>query len=217
MQRLAGIILAAGASTRLGQDKALLPCPSSPLCGAPGTLSSVEGWGQTTFLEHLLAQVKAAEVELVRVVLGANAPAVQQKISFSPAEVVINPNWQQGQLSSLLAALDSLPRGMVTGALVCLVDHPCISSRLLRRLIAEFERTTKLIILPTYRGQRGHPVLFSWRLFDELRQAPLEVGARYVVRNHPNDILEVPTREEGVILNINDEQTYRKILLRHPP
>lgn len=199
MQRVAGIILAAGESARMGQDKALLP------------------WGQTTFLEHLLAQVKAAQVELVRVVLGANAPAIQQKIPFTPAEVVINPNWQQGQLSSLITALDTLPRGMVTGALICLVDHPCISSRLLRRLIDSFERTTKLIVLPTYRSRRGHPVLFSWRLFDELRQAPLDIGARYVVRNHPNDILEVPTRDEGIILNINDEATYRKILQRPAP
>ncbi|MFQ5926476.1 MAG: NTP transferase domain-containing protein [Terriglobia bacterium] len=205
MERIAGIILAAGESARMGQDKALL------------TLSSAEGWGATTFLEHLLRQVKDSNVGLVRVVLGANADAVQKKIPFGAAEVVVNPNWQQGQLSSLIAALDSLPRGMTEAALVCLVDHPAISSALIRTLIDNFQQSGKLIIIPTFGGRRGHPVIFSAKLFDELRRAPRDVGARAVVRNHPGDILEVPTEEEGVVLNINDPEAYEKIRKMHPP
>lgn len=199
MERIAGIILAAGESARMAHDKALLP------------------WGPTTFLEHLLQQVKDSRVGLVRVVLGANADAVQKKISFGSAEVVVNKNWQKGQLSSLIAALDSLPKGMVEAALVCLVDHPCISSSLIRLLMDKFQQSGKLIVLPTYRGQRGHPVIFSARLFDELRKAPLDVGARTVVRRHADDVLEVPTEEEGVVLNINDRAAYEKILQKPPP
>lgn len=199
MERIAGIILAAGESARMAHDKALLP------------------WGPTTFLEHLLQQVKDSRVGLVRVVLGANADAVQKKIPFGTAEVVVNKNWQKGQLSSLIAALDSLPKGMVEAALACLVDHPCISSSLIRLLIDKFQQSGKLIVLPTYRGQRGHPVIFSARLFDELRKAPLDVGARTVVRRHADDVLEVPTEEEGVVLNINDRAAYEKILQKPPP
>lgn len=199
MERIAGIILAAGESARMAHDKALLP------------------WGPTTFLEHLLQQVKDSRVGLVRVVLGANADAVQKKISFGSAEVVVNKNWQKGQLSSLIAALDSLPKGMVEAALVCLVDHPCISSSLIRLLMDKFQQSGKLIVLPTYRGQRGHPVIFSARLFDELRKAPLDVGARTVVRRPADDVLQVPTEEEGVVLNINDRGAYEKILQKPPP
>lgn len=198
MERIAGIILAAGESARMGQDKALLP------------------WGNTTFLEHVLHQVKNSPVGLVRVVLGANAEAVQKRIPFAPAEVVINPNWKQGQLSSLIAALDSLPRGMVEAALVCLVDHPAISADLIRVLLEKFQQSGKLIAIPTWRGRRGHPVIFSAKLFEELRRAPLDVGARAVVRQHPGDILEVPVDDEGVILDINNKEAYEKILRRPP-
>lgn len=199
MERIAGIILAAGESARMGEDKALL------------------GWGPTTFLEHLLDAVKGSQVGLVRVVLGGNAEAVQKRIQFGRAEVVINRDWQKGQLSSLVAALDTLPRGMVEAAVVCLVDHPCISSRLIQTLIEKFQQTRKPIVLPSYQGRRGHPVLFAAALFDELRAAPLDVGARHVVRQHPRDILEVATEEEGVVLNINDREAYEKILHMPPP
>jgi molybdenum cofactor cytidylyltransferase len=81
----------------------------------------------------------------------------------------------------------------------------------------KFQQSGKLIVLPTYRAQRGHPVIFSARLFDELRKAPLDVGARAVVRRHADDVLEVPTEEEGVVLNINDRTAYEKILQKPPP
>jgi molybdenum cofactor cytidylyltransferase len=198
MKHIAGIVLAAGASSRMGQDKALLR------------------WGDKTFLEHLLAALRNAETDPVRVVLGANADQVQKKISLGAGEAVLNPDWQKGMLSSLIAGLNSLPTD-VEAAVVCLVDHPCVSSTLIRMLIENFRTGGKLIAIPTYQGRRGHPVLFSATLFDELRAAPLEVGARHVVRRHADDILELPTEEEGVLLNTNDRTAYEKILSKQPP
>ncbi len=198
MKHIAGIVLAAGASSRMGQDKALLR------------------WGDKTFLEHLLAALRNAETDPVRVVLGANADQVQKEISLGAGEVVLNPNWQKGMLSSLIAGLNSLPTD-VEAAVVCLVDHPCVSSTLIRALCENFRAGGKLIAIPTYQGRRGHPVLFSAKLFDELRAAPLEVGARHVVRRHADDILEFPTEEEGVLLNTNDRAAYEKILAMQPP
>ena len=198
MERIAGIILAAGASSRMGDDKALLL------------------WHNRSFLEHLLAALRNAPVDLVRVVLGANADEVQRRIALGAGQVVVNPDWQKGMLSSLTAGLDSLPPD-TESAIVCLVDHPCISSRLIQALIANFRATRKPIVIPTYQGRRGHPVLFAASLFDELRAAPPDIGARHVVRQHATDVLEVPTDEEGVMLNINDPAAYEKVLQKAPP
>lgn len=106
---------------------------------------------------------------------------------------------------------------MVEAAVVCLVDHPCVSSRLIQTLIEKFRASGKLIVLPTFQGRRGHPVLFAASLFDELRAAPPDIGARHVVRQRAGDVLEVPTNEEGVLLNINDPAAYEKVLQKAPP
>jgi molybdenum cofactor cytidylyltransferase len=198
MPCIAGIILAAGASSRMGEDKALLE------------------WHGRSFLEHLMAALRAAGAEPLRVVLGANAEEVQRRVKFGAGEAVVNPEWERGMLSSLVTALGSLP-GEVDAAVLCLVDHPCVSSRLIRMLIEKHRETGKLIVQPTYRGRRGHPVLFAASLFDELRVAPPEVGARHVVYQHAAELLEIPTEEEGILLNINDKAAYEKILGMPPP
>ncbi len=183
----------------MGEDKALL------------------AWADKTFLEHLLTALKNSQVGLVRVVLGANAGEVERRIKFGDREVVVNRNWEKGMLSSLLAGLDSLPREMVEAAVICLVDHPCVSSRLIQTLINKYQETGKPIVQPTYRGRRGHPVLFAASLFEELRAAPADVGARHVVYQHAAEVLEVPTDEEGIVLNINDKVAYEKVLQMVPP
>jgi molybdenum cofactor cytidylyltransferase len=78
-------------------------------------------------------------------------------------------------------------------------------------MIEAFDATSCAIILPTYHGRRGHPVLFRNFLFSELMTAPMETGARAVVRAHSNDIASVPTEEEGVILNLDDPASLTKL------
>jgi len=173
-------------------------------------------WGERTFLEHLLAVLRAAGAEPLRAVVGGNAAAVEKAVRLGPGELVTNINWERGQLSSLIAGLDSLLSNC-EAALVCLVDHPCVSSKLIRALMEKFRETRSAIVVPTFQGRRGHPVLFAASLFDELRAAPPDIGARHVVHQHANDILVVPTEEEGIVLNANDRAAYERILRMDPP
>ena len=135
---------------------------------------------------------------------------IRAKLKFDPAMIVLNPDWPTGQLSSIHAAIRSLPVSTTDGIILCPVDHPLVSRRLISELIAQFDSTRKAITLPLYRGNRGHPVIFRATLYEELLAASPEVGARQVVWAHQREIQEVPTEEEGVILNLNDPEALKK-------
>ncbi|MBI3405753.1 MAG: nucleotidyltransferase family protein [Acidobacteria bacterium] len=191
---LARIILAAGESTRMGSPKALLP------------------YRGATFLEHLLQVTKHPKISHTRIVLGAHAEQIRAQISLPTDSIVINENWKQGQLSSIHAALRSLESTPTDGILLCPVDTPLFSESLVSELIEKFYESGKLIVLPTYQRKRGHPVIFSSLLYSELLAAPIETGARSVVWAHSSDVLEIPTTEEGVMLNLNDPKTFRRTI-----
>jgi molybdenum cofactor cytidylyltransferase len=190
---LAAVILSGGASSRMGSPKALLPYQGRP------------------FLEHLLEITVQPEIGVRRVVLGAHAEPIARAINLKADEIVINHEWEKGQLTSIQAALQSLPPG-TDGMLLCLIDHPLISGPLVQELIEQFYKSKKWIVVPKYQGRRGHPVIFSGKLYDELLRAPLETGARAVVWAHPGEVEEVPTNEEGCVLNLNDPETLNQAL-----
>lgn len=193
---LAAVILSGGESRRMGSPKALLDYQGRP------------------FLEHLIEATRHPKICTTRVVLGANAKTISEKLKLDPATVIVNPDWEKGQLSSIQAALRSLQKEKHDGIVLCLIDHPLISAALVSHLIQQFYESGESIIVPTYNGKRGHPVIFSRRLFNELLAASPDVGARAVVWNHPNDLLEVPTEEEGVVLNLNDPDALQRAMGR---
>jgi molybdenum cofactor cytidylyltransferase len=185
---LAAVILSGGASRRMGSPKALLPYQGRP------------------FLEHLLEVTKHPGIGVRRVVLGAHAAAITSAIVLNPEEVVVNADWEQGQLSSIKAALRSLPPG-TEGILLCLIDHPLISKALVDGLVDLFLTTRAPVVLPVFEGRRGHPVIFSAELYQELENAPVDQGARSVVWAHKEEIREYLTSEEGCVVNLNDPNT----------
>jgi molybdenum cofactor cytidylyltransferase len=185
---LAAVILSAGASSRMGRPKALLP------------------YREGTFLEHLIEVTRHPRIGVTRIVLGAGAEAIQSHAKLDSSLVVVNSEWEKGQLSSICAGIRSLGGTATDGMVLCPVDHPLVSARLVGDLVERFYAEHKAIVLPTYDGHRGHPAIFSSALYAELLAAPLDKGARAVVWAHAADVLEVPTDEEGVVLNINDPQ-----------
>jgi molybdenum cofactor cytidylyltransferase len=189
---LAAVILSGGASRRMGSPKALLPYQGG------------------TFLEHLLKVTEHSRIGWRRVVLGADARAIAKGVELPADEVVINDNWEAGQLSSIQAGVRSLPEG-TDGMLLCLIDHPLISRELVGELAERFYEAGKAVVLPVYKGRRGHPVIFAVRLYEELLSAPLETGARAVVWAHREEVCEMETNEEGCVVNLNDPDALAKV------
>jgi molybdenum cofactor cytidylyltransferase len=183
---IAAIILAAGESRRMGSPKALVPLRG------------------LTFVEHLLAATRHPRIGVTRIVLGAGADEIRGRLNAGDSKIVVNHEWEKGPLSSIQTGLKSLDGTEVEGALICPVDHPLVTLHLIASMIEAFDATKCAIVLPTYHGRRGHPVLFRSTLFPELMTAPMETGARAVVREHADEIAAVPTEDEGVILNLDD-------------
>jgi molybdenum cofactor cytidylyltransferase len=195
---IVAVILAAGESSRMGRPKALLP---------------IDG---VRFIEKIVNSLRATRVGKILVVLGHNADEMRQKIADLSTAVVVNHQYKQGQLSSLVAAIDEIESwqssGEVDGILVHLVDHPYINSALVNSMIESFYRSNKLIVVPRYRGRRGHPVIFSRLLFAELLNAPVDLGAKTVVHAHHNDMLEIDTDDEGVTVDIDTPEEYQRFV-----
>ena len=191
---LAAVILSGGESRRMGFPKALVP------------------YRGKTFVEHLIEITRHPRIGLTRIVVGAHTDEIRGRLAANANDMVVNADWEKGQLSSIQAGVRSLPEGGTEGMILCPVDHPIVSANLVARLIHEFDASGRAIALPTYRGRRGHPLIFRASLYAELLAASADVGARQVVWAHEADTCAVPTDEEGVVLNINDPITLERAL-----
>jgi len=198
---IAAVVLSAGESSRMGSPKALLP-----ISGVP-------------FIEEIVRALKGTKIDRIIVVLGHHAEEIRKRIAHLPVTFVVNRDYAKGQLSSLIVAIRSLEAEKdtekVDGVLVHLVDHPFISPALVDHMIDRFYETKKLIVIPRCGGRRGHPVIFSSRLFPELLSAPLEKGAKVVVHAHRDETLEIETDFAGVTIDIDTPEEYRQYLGRN--
>jgi len=189
---IAGLILAAGESSRMGQDKALLT------------------YGGRTFLEIIVATLHEAGIERVAVVLGHHAEQIQGAVTLEGAEIVINRDYTHGQTSSLQAGLRALESPSLEAIVLCLVDHPLVSPDTVRRLIASFRQSGAPVVIPTFRNQRGHPALIGRALFEELKKLSPDEGANTVIRKHRDAAKFVEVGDKGILIDVDDPDVYRR-------
>ena len=175
--------------------------------GEPKALLRV---GEQTFIERIIAALVQVKMREIIVVLGRHAEEIGPAIEKLPVRVVVNADYQKGQLSSLQAAIRSLRGDDCDGILVHLVDHPFVNPDLVEEMVQRFYDSKSLIVVPICKGRRGHPVILSRRLFSELLAAPLEAGAKQVVHAHRAETLEIETSEPGVVIDIDTPADYKE-------
>jgi len=190
---ISAVILSAGESSRMGRPKALLP---------------IDG---QTFIERIVASLRHGGIERIVVVLGFNAEELRRQTAHLAVDVLINPDYQRGQLSSLQVAVRHLQTDKnCHGMMVHLVDHPYIDPKLVQLMLRRFDESKPLIVVPRHQGKRGHPVIFSRALFGELLDAPMDEGAKAVVNAHRDETLEIDTEDVGITLDIDTPELYRQ-------
>jgi molybdenum cofactor cytidylyltransferase len=194
---IAGVILSAGASRRMGTPKALLRLESE------------------TFLDRLIRLFSAHSSPIV-VVLGPHADQIRSGIDRAAlAQFVVNPDPNRGMLSSLQCGLAAAPD--VDAALFTPVDHPGVDEATLRKIVHRFEATRAPVVIPEYQGQHGHPVLVARPLIAELLALPVTGQASDVIHRYRSETAYVPVDDAAVTTDVDDPEAYAQLLSRTRP
>ena len=188
----AGLILAAGRSSRMGRDKALLV------------------YRGKTFLNHLV-HLALPRVESIVVVLGHNEQVISESLPDSQRiKIVVNRDYDRGMLSSLQQGLESLAAS-VDWILWMLVDHPAVRGRTLDALIASASRTDAPLVIPRFDGNRGHPIMVSRRVAERMLQIDPTASPQDVVRSHYGETRFIDVKDPGIMRDIDRPIDYRDL------
>lgn len=191
---ISALLLAAGKGERMARLKQLLPL------------------GDSSMLETSLRNLERSRVREIVVVLGFAAERIMPLLRDKPnVKVVVNARFEEGMSSSIRCGLGAIaPEG--EGVLVALADQPFIPPEVIDLLIDAFVQFKKGIVVPVYRGQRGHPVILSLGKYrGDLLTLVGDVGARELLAAHPEDVLEVEVSSWGAVVDIDFWDDYQKI------
>lgn len=193
--RVAGIILAAGMSTRMGPLKQLLPL---------GGRAAIE-W---------IAEAVGPRLDEVVVVLGHRAEEVAPVLAAHPVRWVVNTSYQAGMVSSVQCGVRAVDRA--ADYLICLGDQPRLSKAVIEQVLQRRNQRGAGIIIPTVNGKRGHPVLIGNAYRAEILALPPGVGLNAVTRGHPEDTCELPVAEPAILIDMDTPADYQRELNHWP-
>jgi molybdenum cofactor cytidylyltransferase len=191
MSKNSAILLGAGESKRMGVDKLSLP------------------WGRRTILEHCFETLLRSEVEELVVVLGIRNKEVKNLFQGRKVKVVINPHSKRGMSTSIRKGLQAIHPSS-DGILIALGDQLFLKTRTINALIRAFGQGKGGIVVPSFQGKKGHPVIFHRRYKRELLNLKGDVGGRSIIERHPEDVRVVPVKSIGVVKDVDTWQDYIK-------
>ena len=191
-KRIAGVLLAAGESKRLGQPKQLLR------------------WHGRALIEHAAQAALDAGLDPVVVVIGSRADEIRAALRSTAVILVENPRWLEGMSTSLQAGLSALPAGAVA-AILLLVDQPRVSANHLQALVAAYHTSGRPIIVSAFKGRRASPTLFDRSLFDQLMQISGDAGGRSVIQANPDLVEMIEVENELALMDIDTLEDWQRI------
>lgn len=192
-ESVSGLILAAGASLRMGRPKQLLDWHGRPLVRAAAETALAAG------LDPLVAVVGAARAEVIAALAGL------------PLRIVANPSYLAGQSTSLRAGVAALGPD-VDAAVVLLGDQPFVTVEIVGRIVAEWRASGAAIVAPVYAGQRGNPVLFDRAVFADLLAIQGDQGARAVLAADPSRVRLVHFDDARPLADVDTPEDYERLL-----
>lgn len=191
--KIAGIILAAGSSSRMGQPKQLLP------------------FGTTTLLGQVIQNARQSNLHEIIVVLGHEAALIRQGLDFSGTRTILNPDYLKGQSTSLQAGVKAIP-DHCQGAMFLLGDQPLVGPDIINHLISSFTASPGHIIIPCFKGQRGNPVILPRSLFDRIQSLSGDQGARVLFDEFKPLIVRVAVQDPAIVMDVDTPLDYERLI-----
>lgn len=192
--QVAIIILAAGASTRMGTPKQLLPYRGNSL------------------LRNITESAIASACKPVIVILGANLEKIRSEISHLPIYIVENLQWSEGMNASIRSGIQFL-NGLtdpIEAVVIALCDQPFVSSQTINRLVDAYHSSSKAIVASEYAGTLGVPALFSRSIFPEMLNSTITHGAKQIIEKYARELVRIPFPEGAI--DIDTPQDYQRLL-----
>ncbi|MCR1899284.1 molybdenum cofactor cytidylyltransferase [Irregularibacter muris] len=188
-----GVILASGMSERFGQNKLLMPL------------------GHQSIVENVIDQAIESKLKGVYLVYGHHEREFEEIARKKGISLIYNPDYALGQSKSVKKAVENI-EGDVQGLMFLLGDQPFIGKKTINLLIDTFSHYPQDIVLPTFNGNRGNPVIFSQSFFEEMKTLQGDKGAREIIKKYPHRIVKVPIAEEMENYDIDTQEDYQKAI-----
>lgn len=196
MSTVSAVLLAAGESRRMGAtNKLALAVDGEPL------------------LRHMVKTLQASRLAEVVVVLGHHAEEAQGLLQGLGVGTVINSAYQEGQMSSVHCGLEALTRSC-DGVMICLADQPLLTARDIDVLIDAFARCGGSIIVPTYQGRRGNPIVLAYAHRARILGGGRNLGCKRLIERNPELVTTVEMDNDHTVLDLDTPEDYASLLMR---
>ena len=175
--------------------------------------------GESTVLGQTIESVRRAPVDEIVLVLGSSAEAIRRQLPaalLDGLKIVVNPNYEQGMASSLRAGLSAVDP-QVDATFIVLADQPFVRPETLDQLAGHYRRTKAQIVIPSYKGVRGNPVLLDRSVFAEVMALEGDIGCRAIFGSHTEQTAKLEVEDEGILLDIDNQEDYERFREGSPP